>query len=63
MNFQERLQNLWSLSSRLRITTPVSGCCARRFCRMSRRKTRCFPSVTVHAGAFCCSREHLNSWT
>ncbi|PNJ53218.1 IL24 isoform 2 [Pongo abelii] len=36
MNFQQRLQSLWSLASKLRITSRVCGCCSRRFCRMSR---------------------------
>ncbi|KAL2770913.1 interleukin-24 isoform 5, partial [Daubentonia madagascariensis] len=48
---------------KLRITSRVSGCCSGRFWRTSRRKMRCFPSVRVHTGGFCCSREHSNSWT
>ncbi|PNJ53219.1 interleukin-24 isoform X4 [Pongo abelii] len=63
MNFQQRLQSLWSLASKLRITSRVCGCCSRRFCRMSRKKMRCFPSETVHTGGFCYSGEHSNSWT
>uniref|UniRef100_A0A2K5C7Y3 Interleukin 24 n=1 Tax=Aotus nancymaae TaxID=37293 RepID=A0A2K5C7Y3_AOTNA len=62
MNFQ-RLQSLWSLAGRLKITSRVSGCCGRKFCRTSRRKMRCLPSETVHTGGFCYSGEHLNSWT